>query len=401
MAAGSRGPRGLSDRSASVVGSSSFVLMFAVGCMYGMSGLQAALGEFEHIGAVAALLPFGAASLGLALGCGMAGKVVDSFGARVVGIVGTMIWGMSLIAAGAAVISPNIAVITLVLGLGGVGVGLTYLTIVATVGTAFPARPAVGSAIGPLGFAAGTAAAMLVASGWSAGTTALALSHALIIAGGIVVVLAVAFGPGLPAQRNDTHVAADATAASTRRILSLVLFGNAYPGMLLLGIVIPWLTSAPPAPTASDAAMVVALVTVALFLGGLLAPAMRRRVGAGTMFALLLAIRACALAVAVFVPSLPVMLIALSIVLVGHGAGFSVLPGIMRAQDDASRFTRNYAGVLVSWGVSGAIGAVVAALSLAATGVFDAALISAVVVALVTASLIVVRRPVALFGGGR
>ncbi|WP_144757262.1 OFA family MFS transporter [Curtobacterium pusillum] len=396
-------PKSQRTRSAGI-GAAGFVLMFGVGTMYGLSGLQTALTATHTVNAAAALLPFGAASAGLAVGSGISGPVLGRLGARGTAMLGALIWAAALIAAGGAFQASSLGGALGAFGAGGIGVGLTYLTLVATVGPAFPSQPLVGSAIGPLGFAFGTAALMLLAAIAFTGTSAAAIGTALVWAGIAVAALTLATGWGLPPRSTmapspiPTHEAR--TAASARRTLRLLLFGNAYPGMLFLAIVIPLIVSSSPRVDGAAAERIIAATTVALFLGGLVAPRLRDLLGARSTFTLLLTVRGIAVFALLFVPTLPAAIIVTALILFGHGAGFSILPGLMRTQDDPSRFARNYASVLISWGVAGAVGSVIAALSVAVTGGFTAALVSAGAVALFSAAALTMarRRTAAVMG---
>lgn len=373
-----------------VTGIAGFLLMQGIGSMYGLSGLQAALPATTAIGPAAALLPFGATCVGLAVGSGLSGAANARFGPRCTGMVGVLVWAAAIFAAGAAIPAGRLGILLATFGIGGIGVGLTYLTIVATVGPAFPKQPLVGSAIGPLGFASGMAALMIVAANCFDTDSATSVGGALIWTGVVTAAITLTAGWGLPGRATETPPPAKSTARPARRALSLLLFSNAYPGMLLLDIVIPLLTETPQHPKAAISELIVAATTIALFLGGLLAPRLRAVLGAQRAFCVILLIRGAALLVVSFAPSTAALIVLVALILFGHGAGFGILPGLMRAQDHRARFAGNYAIVLISWGVAGVAGTLVAMVTWSITGGFSIALVTAGAVAVIGAVVLAV-----------
>lgn len=71
------------------------------------------------------------------------------------------------------------------------------------------------------------------------------------------------------------------------------------------------------------------------------------------MVALLILRGVLLLAVAATAAPGAVVLATIIVILFGHGAGFSLLPPLMRAQGAPENFTHNYGQVLIAWGLSG------------------------------------------------
>jgi hypothetical protein len=374
------------DGRAWAVGLAGFALMLTVGTMYALGAVQAELPRLFALTPAAALTPFAAASLGLAAGTGLGRGALRRWGPRATAMAGAGLWGLAVAFAGLALGHDLLVGAVACLAVGGVGVGAAYLTIIATVGPRFAARPLIGSAIGPLGFATGSAL-FFVASATTDQHSPADAGAWLAVVGVVLVLVVLALGWGLPPTRPRTQPPAT-TSTPTRRRLSALLFVNALPGMLLLAVVVPLFAGS---TTNRRAEEVIAATLVALFLGGLLAPRIRDRLGPERAFAVLLAVRGVLLVVLPFTPSLPTAIVLLAVVLFGHGAGFSLLPGLVRGRLPGE-FADEYGRVLVVWGLSGVVGSALAALSVSIIGGYAAALAVAGVVALVGAAVLAARR---------
>ncbi|MEV7663613.1 hypothetical protein [Paenarthrobacter sp. NPDC089316] len=344
-----------------------------------MSALQAELPRLLGASAAWSLAPFGAASLGLAVGTGLGAKILSPLGPRLAATLGTLAWGFGMAASGLAVANGSLAAAAAGFVFGGAGVGLAYLTIVATVGPSFPTRPLIGSAIGPVGFMIGTSLFFLVAMATGFHQLGVREVGTVLIAAGLLIsCVAVAAGRGMPRSATSGEgqralPAQQTSAAPARRALSVLLFVNALPGMLLLAVVVPVVSNTLQRSNVAAEAIVVA-TAVALFLGGLLAPGLRRRTGVRKAFVILLLVRGALLLTVPLIPGTAANVLLLAAVLFGHGAGFSLLPGLMRSQDSPARFHVNYGQVLIAWGVAGLVGVGLAAVSVSTTGGYSAGL---------------------------
>lgn len=363
-------------------------MMTGIGSMYGLDALQATLPTVFGVDPAWSGAAFAGASVGLACGPGLAVALLRRVGARVTAMLGTVVWGVCVALAGVALGHAQVIIAVVCLAVGGAGVGAAYLTIVATVGPAFASRPLVGSALGPLGFACGTA--LFFASAAVLGPrTPRDVSTWVLGTGLVVVTLAVVGGGGMPQAVPGGAAAADGVEQRVRvahRRLAALLFLNAFPGMLLIGVVIAVVTGSADVGT-GGAEVAVAITMVALFLGGLGAPSLRRALGARRTFVTLLVVRGVLLIALPFVPSSVAALTLIAAVLIGHGAGFSLLPGIVRNQLPAS-FAAQYGTVLIAWGLAGVVGMVVAGVSVLSVGDYTPALVLAGVVALVAAGVL-------------
>lgn len=337
-----------------LLGVSCFLLMLGVGAMYGLSALQIGLPFSTGASTAASVIPFAAASLGLAVGTAVGERVQRLLGARKAAAAGVALWGMSFVPAGAFLAMGSLVGLACSFGVGGVGVGVAYLVLVPTVGAGFPGRPLIGSAIGPMGFATGTAVFVLVAQVFqlSALRGVQAFTVVSLMGAGICAISVLAMS-GLPPARTVRPIKESGSRTlDAKRGLSVLLFANAFPGMLVFAIAVDLVQYSGQA-TVIPAEHFLAVLVVFLFLGGLLAPSLSGKFGARATMVGLLILRGVLLLAFAATAATGAVLAIIIVVLFGHGAGFSLLPPLMRAQGAPENFTHNYGQVLIAWGLSG------------------------------------------------
>ena len=223
-----------------LIGISGFLLMLGIGAMYGLSALQVGLPFSSGASTAESIIPFAAASLGLAAGTAVGERVQRFLGARRAAAAGVALWGVSFVPAGAFLATGSLAGVACSFGVGGVGVGVAYLVIVPTVGAGFPGRPLIGSAIGPLGFATGTAVFALVAQATqlSAIRGVQAFTVLSLIGAGICAISMLAMNGLPPARTVRPTKESESRTLDAKRGLSVLLFANAFPGMLVFAIAV-------------------------------------------------------------------------------------------------------------------------------------------------------------------
>ncbi|MEV4734638.1 hypothetical protein [Saccharopolyspora sp. NPDC049426] len=375
-----------------------FVVMAVVGSMYGMSAPQFLFPERNASDAPVSAAGFGVVCLGLAIGTPLAGRLLRLHAPRTIATAGAVVWSVAVVVSGLLIGSGGWALALVPLIVGGVGVGLTYLAVVDCLGPQFPHRPLVGAAIGPAGFTTGTAAVYLLALFViepASDDRQIGTVIAVMGAAGVALSLTGLWLPTRPAGTNDVAEPVGWRAQQLR--MSILLAINAMPGMLLLSVAFPLVSAWSSLPYTQTATVLTATVP-ALFFGGLVSPWLSRRLSSRGTFVALLTVRAVALVVAAFVHDLRVLIPLLAIVLVGHGSGFAVLPGIVRSMNPAPQFASYYGTVLTAWGISGAFAALIAVISWAPASGPGAGLLGLGILLLVTAAVLArggIRRPLA------
>lgn len=345
-----------------------FLNMCSVGTMYALSVVQAELPRLLGVSHGQSFLPFLAASLGLAVGVATAARQMHgSSGPCATASRGSILWGLAVLSTGHFLSSLNFPLILASLTAGGVGVGWTYLAIVLLVGQALPHHALARSAIGPLGFSTGTAACLAASKmiGFSSLDPQQLGSH--IQYAGITFVavgagtMVLSSSSSSPDQNRDQSQDQTSSKQSTvivfkgRPYFSTLIFFNALPGMMAFSSLIPAARhhtlgrdTMPSAVTCSMAALAV---------GGILSSPLMSRLGARLSFSLLFCLRGSLLLTSGWTGSPALAVVSLAAVLFGHGAGFSALPGLIKAQlgQPAAQFPTAYGQILVSWGVAGVV----------------------------------------------
>ncbi|KAI9042142.1 Histone acetyltransferase GCN5 [Aspergillus affinis] len=355
----------------------SFTNMFSIGTVYALSTLQVHLTRLTGKPVTWSFAPFGMACIGLSIGVATCASMISHRGTHVTSASGTAVWGFALIGAGTFLSQLKFELTLLCFLLGGVGVGWTYLAVVVLVSNGFPNFALARSAIGPMGFSSGAAASFILWSVCELSTAdvesvgrALALAGATFLAVGAATQLLL---PGLldttPKQQPSSHAnkaSSSHPSSSSELFLSILLFFNALPGMTVIVALLPltsYYYSSGDTETKSDhdPTALLASSMLALTSGGVFAPTLSAYLGARNTFIVLLCLRGVLLVLLSQFEGPMLGLCALCVILFAHGAGFSILPGLVKAaQRDASpspgSFSSSYGGVLVAWGVAGFVG---------------------------------------------
>ncbi|CAK7216467.1 hypothetical protein SBRCBS47491_002835 [Sporothrix bragantina] len=337
-----------------------FFNMFAVGTVYALSTLQVELPRLLplQVSQSLSLVPFAAACLGLSIGTRMSASLITNWGSHATMATGTVLWGAALVGTGYSLqqqqqLAAFQGILTSLV-LGGVGVGFTYLAVIVTVGLGLPQQPLARSIIGPLGFSSGSAACVVLSSYFRFQShSVLQLGQLLVLGGGASVVIALATLVVLPNNALIKPVPAQTTLRdSSETLFSILLFCNAFPGMAAFVTLLP---AAAPYGSGENNLCALAGCMISLALGGLLAPSLSQRFGAKPTFTALFGMRGLFLTTLSRSSSSPsTALVALLVVLFAHGAGFSILPILLKSKyPDPIQFYTVYARILPAWGAAG------------------------------------------------
>lgn len=348
-----------------------FINMFSVGTMYSLSILHAQLPRLIDASFNIRSGPFGAANVGLMVGCATAAAQIHRHGPASVMGRGTTIWGLCLMVAGFFIRRGSIAGILGSLAVGGVGVGWTYLAVVMVVGQAIPTNAVARSAIGPLGFSTGSAACFVGSRVFHLDTSsqeqlvgALACAGALFAAVGLLTTNLLR---GQPMPTPPPTV----TESKGKSNLSLLLFMNAFPGMVVFSA-FDYADALGSAAYPNEPVLAVA----GLAAGGIVGPLVTARFGATSTFSGLFLIRGLLALAWSQTQSSVVGLCGLVSIFFGHGTGFSSLPSLLRSElIDQKSFSWEFGRILVVWGASGVTACVVNEVLLLSRGLPSVALV--------------------------
>lgn len=340
----------------STIAVASYWNMFCVGGSYALTSLQFELPRLLDISGEWSFAPFAAVCMGLALGLGTCALSLEILGARSTVANGTLVWGLGLLGVGYALQVLHFSLLLLFSAIGGIGVGWTYLAIILMVSQAFPNQPVVRSAIGPLGFSSGAGTCLALREYLGFGSMSENLFGRTVQQAGIIcLVVGIVTLLGLP---NDHQIKPAAIQKSEpkklrgKTTLSILLFFNALPGMTVFAGLLP-LASA----HGRDVPNELPYNMAALALGGLLAQPLASTLQPRLTFTILFSIRGTLLLSYAYSPDTTRATLTLSAILFSHGAGFGILPGLVkRQQSESLAFSSSYGQILVAWGLAGVAG---------------------------------------------
>ncbi|KAJ2990218.1 hypothetical protein NUW58_g3060 [Xylaria curta] len=337
-----------------------FATMFSVGTVYALSSLQNAIPRLFEVSQPWSYSLFAAACLGLTMGVGICASCIAAYGEYFVAIAGTALWGVAVVGVGYFLATiPSLLGVLGSLFVGGVGVGLTYLATIVLVGQAFPNQPLARSAIGPLGFSSGAGTWFAVWSHYQIGAADVEqLQRALGIGGGTFIFTAVVSYALAPSRAAGSSTALPPHSEKTpdRRFFLMLLFCNALPGMAAFGALFP-ITSFYVQENTTTTPDILPYLMIALALGGFFSSAISNLLGARSTFVMLFCVRSMLLITTSLSSTQSVATVTLLVMFFAHGAGFSIIPGLVKArQSKPAFFPYEYGTVLTAWGVAGIVG---------------------------------------------
>jgi OFA family oxalate/formate antiporter-like MFS transporter len=374
----------------------------------------------------------------LGVGAIIGGRWQDRSGPRPVAVTGALLWGIGNVLAGLGTARLGAWWIYLTYGLvGGIGLGLGYITPVAAVTKWFPDRRGLASGMVVMGFglgaffynnilgsipafaAASQQAAAVVASRASDPTARLSPEHVstvmmtFVISGAIFAVVgglcasyvtnppaasapAGAAAPGVPAaQAAREFTPAEAARTPQFYFLWLMLFLNVTAGILFISNAVPIMREL--TGVAPKTALAI-YGSIALFngLGRFFWGAVSDRIGRNWAYALIFGIQAVIFFAVGRVHSLGVVTTLFAIVLLCYGGGFGTMPSFTADYFGTRFMGLIYGWILLAWGVAGIVGPIFVAIVKDKTGSFSGALpVIAVTLCVATILPIITRRPAA------
>ncbi|KAJ5667252.1 Major facilitator superfamily domain general substrate transporter [Penicillium longicatenatum] len=339
-----------------------FANMLCIGTVYALSTLQAQLPRLFDIPDAWSFAPFFTACLGLSVGVLTSASMIIQSGAHTTVARGTTLWGIAVVSAGLCLSSLRLGLFFTCFLFGGLGIGWTYLGVVALINQGLPDHALARSAIGPLGFSTAAATCFLLSSTFRLDAVdAETLGRMLVLLGVTFAAVGVSTQLTLPDFSKDSPVSSSKISLSSAsgNLFSILLFFNALPGMTVFTGLLP-IASHYTNGTEYSKIWILSPCMIALALGGILAPRISAYCGAKLTFVVILCLRGVLLVLLSQSEGSTQAICAMLAILFAHGAGFSILPGLIKAQSSNQRhFYLNYGRVLVSWGISGVIGCIV------------------------------------------
>jgi MFS family permease len=390
------------------------VVMICLGTVYSWSLFTQPLIAAFRWSNTQTTFTFALAIFFLGVGAIIGGRWQDRAGPRPVTVTGVLMWAAGNILAGIGTASLGAWWIYLTYGiLGGLGLGLGYVTPVATVAKWFPDRRGLGTGLVVMGFGLGAfffnniiralppfaamaneAAKVLQIRG--TGITAAALSS-----GGVSTLMRTFIGSGIvfailgglcalllvnPPAGYTRPGAVAAVAARVRDYppsealrtpqfwaLWAMLFLNVTAGILFISNAVPImreLTGAPPATALAVYGFIAVFNGIGRFFWG----AISDRIGRNLTYVLIYGTQAIIFFVVGGIHSLPLVTILFAIVLLDYGGGFGTMPSFTADYFGTKYMGINYGWILLAWGVAGIVGPIFVSIVKDVTGSFTGAL---------------------------
>ena len=377
-------------------------------------------------------LIFGLAIFFLGVGAVIGGRWQDRVGPRMVTTTGIVLWGVGNLLA--AVGPHQVLWWDLTYGVvGGLGLGMAYITPVATVTKWFPDKRGLASGMVVMGFGLGAffygfilkaipgfVAASKHASAFAdaksaalkAGTifdpAAFALTGAdisalttILLVSGIVYAIVggaaasllknppagyTVAGTTAAAKAADAHSFTPAQVLRTPQLylLWLMLFVNVVAGILIVSNAVPIIreliskgVTDPDAIKALSGQAISAYAFVAVFngLGRFFWGAISDRLGRNNAYALIYGVQVVLFFLLPGFHSIPLVLFAFAIILACYGGGFAVMPSFNADYFGTKFLGQNYGFILTAWGAAGLVGPYIAGAVKDKTGSFAGALV--------------------------
>jgi OFA family oxalate/formate antiporter-like MFS transporter len=390
-------------------------LMACLGTVYGWSLFAQPLAAAFGWSAARTTAPFAAAIFFLGVGAIAGGRWQDRAGPGPVALTGAILWGLGNLLAGLGTAALGWAWLVATYGVvGGLGLGLGYVTPVAAVTKWFPDRRGLGSGLVVMGFGLGAFFYALVlrslpglSSGSPGGLLGIFSASGLLFlavgGGAAALVRNPPAGPALASARAAPQEAAPASGLdlppreALRRpqfwSLWAMLFLNVTAGILFISNAVPILRELTGvAPAAAAAAY--GTIAIANGLGRFLWGAVSDRIGRRPAYVLIYGIQVLLFLAAGSVRSLPVAAALFAVVLLCYGGGFGTMPSFVADWFGTRHLGVNYGWILSAWGMAGIAGPLFVAFVKDRTGSFAGALPwIAGLLAVATLLPIVTRRP--------
>jgi MFS transporter, OFA family, oxalate/formate antiporter len=386
-------------------------LMACLGTVYAWSvytqPLQAAFGWTS----TQATAPFSIAIFFLGVGAVLGGRWQDRAGPRPVALAGALLWGAGNLLAGLGTSRFGAPWLYATYGvLGGLGLGLGYVTPVAAVTKWFPRRRGLGSGLVVGGFGLGAflyAHLLRSLPAFAGGTASREAVMAAFTASGIA--FAVLGGAGALLLRDPPAAAPSGASAppgpdfTPERMVRTpqfwaafaMLFLNVTAGILFISNAVPImreLTGALPAAAAAVYGTIALANALGRFLWGAVSDRFGRRAAFASIYLLQIAVF---LSVGRF-HSMWAVAPLFALVLLCYGGGFGVMPSLVADWFGTRHLGVNYGWVLLAWSAAGLAGPGFVAAVKDRTGSYAGALPATAALLLVATLLpLLVRAPVA------
>ncbi len=398
------------------------VMQICLGAAYGWSVFVAPLMRTTHWTLTQVSLNFTLAIAFLGVGTIIGGLWQDIVGPRLVATVAGLIYGVSYMLAAYFAAHQSLAGLYFSYGvLGGIGMGMGYITPVATLTKWFPDKRGLMTGVAVAGYGAGAlimspiAAREIVAAGVPMTFLSLGIAYLILVVGAAQFYANPPAGWVVPGWRPTTSVARAASAyeftvSQAMRtwqfwLLWFMLFLNVSAGIMIISQASPMAQQLAGATPLAAAGMV-GLISIFNGSGRVFWAWVSDYIGRARVYLLLYAIQAVIFFLLPSLHTLTLLGIAFALIGLCYGGGFGTMPSFTADFFGAKYMGGIYGWILLAWGAGAIPSPILIARLRQTTGGYSEAIYAiAIVMALAIILPLVTRRPgqpvTARFDGGR
>ena len=351
-----------------------------LGTVYAWSFFQTPITEFTGWNNAQAAWAFSLSIFMLGVTAAWAGNKMSVYGPRKLAMIGGALYALGYLISGFALANQSLVLLYFGFGIiGGMGLGLAYVTPVATVSAWFTQKQGLATGMVVMGFGVGA----LVMSKFLAPVFLQLsdgnLSTTFYYVGAVMIVLIPILASFLQLPKTDKRTEAIQEKISivnyikTKPFITvwLIFMINIVAGMIFISFQSPLLqdllkTKMPAGTDFSDAGIVASLAAAgatliaisSIFngLGRFVWGSVSDKIGRMPTFRILLALQAVIFGLLIFVREPVVFSVLVCIVLLCYGGGFGVLPSLTKDMYGSKLMSSLYGALLTAWGVGGIIG---------------------------------------------
>lgn len=360
------------------------LLQICLGTVYAWSYFQKPMVEALGCRQSTAAWAFSLAICFLGLAAAWGGRQLPRLGPRRLAVTGGVLYGLGYLLAAPAIYFRNLPLLYLGFGvIGGIGLGLGYVTPVATVAKWFPDRKGLATGLVVMGFGLGALVMSKVLAPALMGYFHENLVPVFLVMGLILLIITPLMGaymknpPGAGSAGGAVvsgvqEPSAQAPWFGGRFIgLWLVFFCNIVAGIVFLGFQSPMLQDllrqSRPAMTAVElaaaGATLIGISSLCNGLGRLFWGSVSDRLGRALTFRLLLATQIPAFLAMIWITDPWWFGASVCYVLLCYGGGFGCMPSLVLQIYESRRMPAVYGAMLTAWSAAGIVGPQVAALA--------------------------------------
>ncbi|WP_029601802.1 L-lactate MFS transporter [Halococcus hamelinensis] len=400
------------DKNRWLIAASAVAIHLSIGSIYAYSIYQIPLNEAQGWGTSSVTTAFSIAIFVLGITAAFLGSYVEKYGPRLSGLAAAVLYGLGMVGSGLSVQLGSLPLFLATFGVvGGMGLGLGYITPIGTLVEWFPDRRGMATGLAVMGFGAGALLTgplgnyLIQSVGVATTFYALGVLYLVLMAAGASYLAKPPEG-WLPEGIEDTPenqeeaksalagienlTAKEARTSPRFWMVWLIVFINVSAGIMLLAFASPMLQQ-----IAGASATTAAFITgyIGIFNGGgrIVWASLSDYIGRTTTYAAFFAIQIVAFFVMPQVAGVWLLAGLIFLVITCYGGGFACLPAYLSDLFGTQEVSAIHGYALTAWGFAGVAGPQLASAILESTGNYTSALYimnGALVVGLITVAVL-------------